>query len=251
MNKLALSLLVGALLVPAVVCTVNAQTLVDVEFRAVPSEVKQKLESSWKEKNLELAKTMGKVKFTQDYQETMCTIYMALQKAGFEITSVTEPGIILARTDQLLTSEEKEELQKKYYAELEEAGYKVDDTKKTPGTINPTFAPVKMTICVFQTYIPSIRTQAVSENRYSTIEEKVANGTVVSMFLKSQTQSSNLYPAAAEESYIKLIEIFREEGLMMPVNSNDLSFSCNANYYKKKKEKMEKEKTAEQTVSEK
>ena len=92
MNKLALSLLVGALLVPVAVCTVNAQTLVDPGFRAVTSEIKQKLESSWKEKNLELAKTMGKVKFTQDYQETMCTIYMALQKAGFEINSVTGRG---------------------------------------------------------------------------------------------------------------------------------------------------------------
>ncbi len=209
MNKLALSLLVGALLVPAVVCTVNAQTLVDVEFRAVPSEVKQKLESSWKEKNLELAKTMGKVKFTQDYQETMCTIYMALQKAGFEINSVTEPGIILARTDQLLTSEEKEELQKKYYSELEEAGYKVDDTKKKPGTINPTLAPAKITICVFQTYQKLL--VRMQENRY--IEEKVDDGVAVNMFLKSQTQSSNLYPAASEMCYKRLIELFEQEGL--------------------------------------
>ncbi|MBO7392455.1 MAG: hypothetical protein J6U77_08155, partial [Verrucomicrobia bacterium] len=94
-------------------------------------------------------------------------------------------------------------------SELEEAGYKVDDTKKKPGMFNPTLAPAKITICVFQTYQKLL--VCMQENRY--IEEKVDDGVAVNMFLKSQTQSSILYPAASEKCYKRLIELFKQEGL--------------------------------------
>jgi hypothetical protein len=78
---------------------------------------------------------------------------------------------------------------------------------------------MKITICVFQKYANRIRTQAVSENRYSTIEEKVMNGTAVNMFFKTADNTDNvknwvaLYPGMVEECYKKLTELFVQEGL--------------------------------------
>ena len=119
MKKIVLSLLVGALLVPAAVCTVNAQEsngkttsrLVTTKYGTVlakGSETDEEIEESlkkyyekkqpalelrnaWREKDLELANTIGKIRFDQEYQEVMCSIVMALEKAGLEISSITEP----------------------------------------------------------------------------------------------------------------------------------------------------------------
>ena len=262
MNKLALSLLVGALLVPAAVCTVNAQEsngniavppLTDAQkkqYQEISKRVKmseeevqksreifQSLRKNWDKDQLELANTIGKVKFYQDYQETMCTIYMALKKAGFENISITEPGIISCETDNLLTLEEKEELQKKYDSEVEELlGYKLEDSQKAPAIKNQSLSPVKITICVFQKW-----------NWGSSRDVRVPDGTAVNIYLEKTSEFfPSLYPAAAEESYMKLIDLFCAEGLTWPGRDN-----YNSNYFEKRKEWMEKKKTAEQTVSEK
>ena len=264
MNKLGLSLLVGALLVPAAVCTVNAQEnngniavppLADAQkkqYQEIYKRVKmfeaeqQKaqeisliLEKKWDKDRLELANTIGKVKFYQDYQETMCTIYMALKKAGFENISITEPGIISCETDKLLTPEEKEELQKKYDSEVEELlGYKLEDSQKVPAIKNQNLSPVKITICVFQKW-------TFGQSR----DARVPDGTVVNIYLeKADAFFHSLYPAAAEESYMKLIDLFCAEGLSFLGRARD---NYNLNYFEKRKEWMERKKTAEQTVSEK
>ncbi len=262
MNKLGLSLLVGALLVPVSVCTVNAQEsngniavspLTDAQrmqyqetykrvkmFEAEGQkarEISQILEKKWDKDRLELANTIGKVKFYQNYQETMCTIYMALKKAGFENIAITEPGIISCETDKLLTPEEKEELQKKYYSEVEEIlGYKLEDSQKVPRIKNQNFSPVKITICVFQKWTSGQSRDA-----------RVPAGTVVNIYLeKADAFFHSLYPAAAEESYMKLIDLFCAEGLTWPGGDK-----YNSNYFEKRKEWMEKKKAAEQSVSEK
>ncbi len=265
MNKLALSLLVGALLVPAVVCTVNAQEnngkttsrLVTTKYGTVlargtetDEEIEEalkkhyekeqpalELRNAWREKDLELANTIGKIRFDQEYQEVMCSIVMALEKGGLEISSITEPGVITINSvrprdilkilkmqkidlDKIKEMNDKlEKIEEKFNSEVEKSGIDMEFMKNLPGYRLYWDEPMKITICVFQKYANRIRTQAVSENRYSTIEEKVMNGTAVNMFFKTADNTDNvknwvaLYPGMVEECYKKLTELFVQEGL--------------------------------------
>ncbi len=151
--------------------------------------------------------------------------------------SITEPGIISCETDNLLTLEEKEELQKKYDSEVEELlGYKLEDSQKVPAIKNQNLSPVKITICVFQKW-------TFGQSR----DAKVPDGTVVYIYLeKADAFFHSLYPAAAEESYMNLVDLFCAGGLTWPGRDK-----YNSNYFVKRKEWMEKKKTVEQTVSEK
>ena len=262
MKKIVLTLLVGALLVPVTVCTVNAQEnngkttsrLVTTKYGTVlarGTETDEKIEealkkhyekeqpalelrNTWGKKDLELANTIGKIRFDQEYQEVMCSIVMALEKAGLEISSITEPGIITINSvrprdilkmagndlDKVKEMNDKlKEIEEKFKSEVEKSGIDMEFMKNIPGYRLYWDEPMKITICVFQKYANRIRTQAVSENRYSTIEEKVMNGTAVNMFFKTADNTDNvknwvaLYPGMVEECYKKLTELFVQEGL--------------------------------------
>jgi len=263
MKKIVLSLLVGALLVPAAVCTVNAQEsngkttsrLVTTKYGTVlargtetDEEIEEalkkhyekeqsalELRNTWREKDLELANTIGKIRFDQEYQEVMCSIVMALEKAGLEISSITEPGIITINSvhprdilkvegndlDKIKEMNDKrKKIEEEFKSEVEKSGIDMEFMKKyTPGYHLYWEEPMKITICVFQKYGKLVRMQPVSERRSFTIEEKVTNGTAVNMFFKTADNTGNvknwvaLYPGMVEECYKKLTELFVQEGL--------------------------------------
>ena len=257
MKKIVLTLLVGALLVPVAVCTVNAQEsngkttsrLVTTKYGTVlakGSETDEEIEESlkkyyekkqpalelrnaWREKDLELANTIGKIRFDQEYQEVMCSIVMALEKAGLEISSITEPGIITINSvhprdilkvegndlDKIKEMNDKrKKIEEEFKSEVEKSGIDMEFMKNLPGYRLYWDEPMKITICVFQTYQKLVRKQ---ENRY--IEEKVDDGVAVNMFFKTADNTDNvknwvaLYPGMVEECYKKLTELFVQEGL--------------------------------------
>ena len=250
MNKLALSLLVGALLVPVSVCTVNAQEnngkttsrLVTTKYGTVlakGSETDEEIEESlkkyyekkqpalelrnaWREKDLELANTIGKIRVNQGYQEVMCSIVMALEKAGLEISSITEPGIITINSvhprdilkvegndlDKIKEMNDKlEKIEEEFKSEVEKSGIDMEFMQKNiPGYRLYWDEPVKITICVFQ-----------KTDRYTDKIQYLY--TAANIYLKTADNTGNvknwvaLYPGMVEECYKKLTGLFVQEGL--------------------------------------
>ncbi len=300
MKKIVLSLLVGALLVPAVVCTVNAleapsftvgqiskdsqyyelsqklgkewrdfalekqpqmnelggkikkeqdpeikkqleKELTDLEQKwkeayqrylssdneldRKADQIKSKLNQTWREKNLELAKTLGAIKVKDDYETTMCALVMVLEKMRISIDSIaTNPGIIRTKSpNKLLDTDFTLELQKKYYSELEEFGvgltpqekgeeqqnlsgrsYEQGKYERIHPRLQPPLTISGLTICAHQVWL-SVRSPQ------STSLEKTPWYTAVNVYLKND--GSTLYTPFAEECYKKLIELFEQEGL--------------------------------------
>ena len=292
MNRLALSLLVGTLLVPVSVCTVNAQEdtsftvgqiskdsqyyelsqklgkewrdfalekqpqmdelrakikkeqdteikkqlekeLADLEKKRKEAyqrylssdreldrkagQIKSTLNQTWREKNLELAKTLGTIKVKNDYETTMCALVMMLEKMSIPIDSIaTNPGIIRTKsTNKLLDKNFTLELQKKYYFELEELGVGLTPEEKGEGgdqssrsyaqeeyeNAHPRFQPPLtisgLTICVHQVWLNK--------------REEIPWYTAVNVYLRND--GSTLYTPFVEECYKKLIELLEQEGL--------------------------------------
>ena len=250
MKKIVLTLLVGALLVPAVVCTVNAQEgngkttsrLVTTKYGTVlargtetDEEIEEalkkhyekeqpalELRNTWGKKDLELANTIGKIRFDQEYQEVMCSIVMALEKAGLEISSITEPGIITINSvrprdilkmagndlDKVKEMNDKlEKIEEKFNSEVEKSGIDMEFMQKdVPGYHLYSNEAMKIIICVFQKTV-----------RYP--DRTLYPYTAVNIYLKVADDSFNvknwvaLYPDMAEECYKRLIELFEQEGL--------------------------------------
>ena len=246
MKKLVLALLVGALLVPATVCTVNAQeNNRNTSFRfqttgqPLTEEQKEKaikeyyakrepaieLRNAWREKDLELANTIGKIRFKQDYQEVICSIVMALEKGGLGTYSITEPGIITINSvrprnilnilkmqkidlDKIKEMNDKlEKIEEKFNSEVEKSGIDMEFMQKDlPGYHLYSNEAMKIIICVFQKTV-----------RYP--DRTLYPYTAVNIYLKVADDSFNvknwvaLYPDMAEECYKRLIELFVQEGL--------------------------------------
>ena len=182
----------------------------DKELDRKADQIKSTLNQTWREKNLELAKTLGAIKVKDDYEATMCALVMVLEKMRIPIDSIaTNPGIIRTKSpNKLLDTDFTLELQKKYYSELEEVGVGLSPQEKARMKESTRIygqgdfpSPLKiygLTICVHQVWLNK--------------QEKIPWYTAVNVYLKEISRDT-LYPVFSEECYKKLIELFEQEGL--------------------------------------
>ncbi|MBR4250117.1 MAG: hypothetical protein IKQ24_08195 [Verrucomicrobia bacterium] len=183
----------------------------DKELDRKADQIKSTLNQTWREKNLELAKTLGAIKVKDDYEATMCALVMVLEKMRIPIDSIaTNPGIIRTKSpnNPLLDKDFTLEIEGKYYSELEEVGVGLSPQEKARMKESTRIygqgdfpSPLKiygLTICVHQVWLNK--------------QEKIPWYTAVNVYLKEISRDT-LYPVFAEECYKRLIELFEQEGL--------------------------------------
>ena len=183
----------------------------DKELDRKADQIKSTLNQTWREKNLELAKTLGAIKVKNDYEATMCALVMVLEKMRIPIDSIaTNPGIIRTKSpnNPLLDKDFTLEIEGKYYSELEEVGVGLSPQEKArmkestriygQGDFPSPLTIYGLTICVHQVWLNK--------------QEEIPWYTAVNVYLKEISRDT-LYPVFAEECYKKLIELLEQEGL--------------------------------------